>query len=333
MLRRDFLRASLLVGVASLGPSTLSRAAEAQTGSSDESDRILFAELVEGRLQVISAAPDGTERRQLSSDSADSLHPIRLLSGDVAYVRIDDRSASIITMSADGMSRRVLAEVRGDLGIVDPVRSPDGKYITASVSGDLYRADLRSGEVRHLTASESAYDVSPSWSPDSRELAFVRMERGREDTLTASDIFIVGADGQSERPLTRNGNAASPAFSPTGEWVAWDDQRSVRLTAPDAAEERLLGEGGLGSGWSPDGLSVAFGRGSALRVADVASGSVVDVLEQRYGTVEAPMWDVAGEHITFATTELFTPPRINRCRADGSAAMVIAVAARDADDR
>jgi Tol biopolymer transport system component len=85
----------------------------------------------------------------------------------------------------------------------DPCPGPPG-------CDDIYITRL-GGTPRRLTYRGG---YSPSWSPDGKQLAFVRGVRNR------AEIFLVGRGGRGLRRLTYRGGY-NPAWSPDGEWIAF----------------------------------------------------------------------------------------------------------------
>jgi TolB protein len=84
---------------------------------------------------------------------------------------------------------------------------------------DLYLLELPGGRLRRLTTSRGA-DLSPTWAPDARRLAF-RSDRDGND-----EVYVMDADGSGQRNLTRNpGSDYSPAWSPDGRWIAFASGR------------------------------------------------------------------------------------------------------------
>ena len=76
--------------------------------------------------------------------------------------------------------------------------------------------DLFVGE-RRITTSP-AVDGEPDWSPDGREIAFVRQERGRR----ATSLYTIRRDGGGVRRLTRAAQVVShPAWSGDGQRIAY----------------------------------------------------------------------------------------------------------------
>lgn len=82
------------------------------------------------------------------------------------------------------------------------------------------------GSHRVNVSRRLAHDASPAWSPDGRQIAFVRGPVERELTLAepAGDIWVMNADGSGQRLLARGEGEdllSGPAWSPDGEWIAF----------------------------------------------------------------------------------------------------------------
>lgn len=94
-------------------------------------------------------------------------------------------------------------------GVVDPVVAPDGKTMAFASRGWLWRMDLTTGEAERLTTG-AGVDSRPAWSPDGRQLAFVR-----DDSRTTAIVVRDLASG-AEREIDR-GMSLDPAFTPDGQ--------------------------------------------------------------------------------------------------------------------
>ena len=75
--------------------------------------------------------------------------------------------------------------------------SPDGRSIAFCYRGDIYTVPTEGGRALRLT-SNAAYDGTPIWSPDSRQIAFSSDREG------GRDVFLIGADGTQLRRITSN---------------------------------------------------------------------------------------------------------------------------------
>lgn len=124
------------------------------------------------------------------------------------------------------------------------------------------------------TATRTAGDFEPAWSPDGRRLAYVHSTGRRLGTGTAgTEIWVMNADGTSKRRLTRNALwDGSPTWSPDGRsilfvrgrlFVARGERPSADLWVmnADGTRQRRLTrtpELELDPAWAPRGDRLAF---------------------------------------------------------------------------
>lgn len=106
--------------------------------------------------------------------------------------------------------------------------SPDGQYV-AFVYGPHYKADkdtllhkeihlieVATGAQRPFIAGEHFTNLSPRWSPDSRQLAFLS-KRDHQDEM---QLFVIGLDRDEAQPLTNlRGEVHAPAWAPDGSAI------------------------------------------------------------------------------------------------------------------
>jgi dipeptidyl aminopeptidase/acylaminoacyl peptidase len=122
----------------------------------------------------------------------------------------------------------------------------------------------------HLTAPDYAELTrvgSPARSPDGSTVAYVS-RRPRDDETTDSSVFVADRTGGEPRRFTaREGVDTDPAFSPSGDRLAFtstrgdDDGTQLWVIPTDGGEARRVTNvpGGVhATVWSPDGTRLAF---------------------------------------------------------------------------
>jgi hypothetical protein len=103
-----------------------------------------------------------------------------------------------------------------------PVWSPDSQWIATLVGDkqpDLAIINVETGEVRVLAVSEYK-EISPVWSPDGKQIAFVSDRDGNQE------IYVISQDGMTLQNLTQNeAYEYSPAWSPSGNLISFLSSR------------------------------------------------------------------------------------------------------------
>ncbi len=127
-------------------------------------------------------------------------------------VFVSDRSGTpqIYVMDDEGANTRRVVTEGGEA--VGPAWSPDGGKIAFAwrrvLTGnfDIFLADIVTGQYIQLT-HDSGNNEHPVWSPDSRHIAFESSRTG------SKQIFIMIADGTSQKQITSAGRNTAPAWS------------------------------------------------------------------------------------------------------------------------
>jgi Tol biopolymer transport system component len=175
----------------------------------------------------------------------------------------------------------------------------------------------------------------PSWSPDSRSIAF------RSDNDGTDQIWVVNVDGPAPRaPITRGtATRSAPAWSPDGKWIAYVESRlsvpavnALVVARPDGSGRVVLhqqqsvspGEASFGESlrWSPDSRSIAYARGRDPANPDESDGPhylAVATLEgdeavvytDVSGWLHFPTWSLDGRLLYFTVGEASNVIRVH----------------------
>ena len=172
-------------------------------------------------------------------------------------------------------------------------------YAVNSVTGKLWRMDLRTGERR--TIVDSRYEeYNPQYSPDGRKLAF---DSERSGSL---EVWTCDADGTNCQQLTffEGPAAGPPRWSPDGRWIALDSRvegtAQIYVIPSDGGKPRRVTSGDAQSqvpSWSRDGKWIYFESdrsgqwrvwkvpaegGSAVQVTRNISGAAFESVDRKY---------------------------------------------------
>jgi TolB protein len=129
------------------------------------------------------------------------------------------------------------------------------------------------GKARQLTKTpENAGDSRLRWSPNGRQIAFVRYTSGNPGTY---DLWVMQADGTEQHLLVAN--AYTSAWSPDGRQLAISRPTGqtktgcgclvtdLYLSDGNGTNPRLLVRNGGSATWSPDGKQIVFTRWQGAR--------------------------------------------------------------------
>jgi Tol biopolymer transport system component/DNA-binding winged helix-turn-helix (wHTH) protein len=216
-----------------------------------------------GRLAYVARGDDG--RPHLFARAAADAPPVQITRGAssdfaptwspdesrLAFVRTDASSCAIWIAAADGREARVLAPCAS----TDEFRmswSPDGTWLAVTAGRVSMRApshietiSIATGERRTISAPPPAHsgDWSPAFSPDGREIAFVRSISG-----SISDVFVApAAGGQPHRVTADNADVLGVDWDADGRHLVFSSDRAGGISVwrvPSAGGEPSLLAGG-----------------------------------------------------------------------------------------
>ena len=188
---------------------------------------------------------------------------------------------------------------------------------------EIYVMDADGGNQRRLTNNPSR-DISPSWSPDGKRIAFESDRDGHPDVIPGwftSEIYVMDNDGGNQQKLTNNPSRdTSPSWSPDGKRIAFQSDRDgnfnveIYVIDADGSNPQNLTNNPTADyfpSWSPDGKRIVF---SAVREGHFKNGLnltfeiyVMDAdgdnqqrLTENRKNDWFPSWSPDGERIAFA---------------------------------
>ncbi len=265
--------------------------------------RIAFANNRTGHKEIWVMDYDGDAVKRLTDNKSISLLPRFSPDGrSLAYTSYKDGNPDLWMLDLETGHSKSFSSEQG-LNIAGGF-SPDGTKILMTLSRgkspNLYvRAVAGGGPAERLTSHFGA-DSTPTFSPDARQVAFISDRSGNPQ------IHILDIPTKAITRLTSLNWCDAPAWSPTGEWIAFagrahnKDKMDIFLVDITGGQLRQLthGEGSNEDpAWSPDGRFLAFsstrGKRSQIWVMD-ADGSAPRLMADVPGSSVTPHWSPVG---------------------------------------
>lgn len=231
-----------------------------------ENGRIAMLSFAGGNADIWDMAPDGTDRRQLTTDPSFDADPAWSPDGSkIAFASDRDGDFEIFVMNADGSG--VVQLTDNSVWDRDPAWSPDGTQLAyASTESGLRKIHMMGADGtghRLLTPAMrgEGYEREPAWS--SHGIAYESIEEGGH-----YDLYVVQPDGSGKTNVTSamRGDAHQPRWHPSDPVLAfsttvWGRDRDIALLDLRGGKPRQLTSSDLWQetpAFSPDGTKVAF---------------------------------------------------------------------------
>lgn len=181
--------------------------------------------------------------------------------------------------TADGIQLRVLGNGTGHTHVQWKSVTVHAERLTMIPSGlvsqrSLYRMNADGTGVRLVTspAFGLSHLGSAEWSSDGRQLVCDMSEGG----TATSRMVLMSSDGTN---MTDLGAGCMPSLSADSRRLVFSDPaRGIVRMKMNGSDPEVLDRSGWGTQWSPDGRTIAWGRGRQIVLLDVATGQQRELL-------------------------------------------------------
>jgi eukaryotic-like serine/threonine-protein kinase len=272
--------------------------------------------------------------------------PVRPMAiGAAVVASVVGASAWMIWSRPHAQSPAAVIRMPGSAGVIDaPALSPDGSSVVFSWLGDEFRNPelvlVRIGSAsRTRLTDDQGNEQWPAWSPDGRQIAFIR------STADRCGIFSMPVGGGPEHKLRdlRFDRYYALAWSPDGRSIAYAERHTAhdpyslfllsidtlvprRLTAPQPGN---LGD--LRFAFSPDGSMLAVIRLEqtiSVHLVSVETGADRIVLNGQQEWFGSVVWAADGRHLILSGDQQGVR-RLWRLPTTGGALEELAIAGED----
>jgi Tol biopolymer transport system component len=214
---------------------------------------------------------------------------------DIWTVNVETRELTRQTLNADAR---------------EPDWSPDGELAFSTVDCDECFSEIhldRAGPTEVPVETTVRHLYQPTWAPDGKRFAVVRLGRG---------IYTVDIATRTAKRVTTGPSDQSPAWSPNGDWIVFDrlvKPANYELLAVDTTTGQLRRltrdpSAQTSPAWSPDGTRLAFAEqqsnGHWTLVTMGFDGNGRKRVTGSQISAQEPVWSPDGKQIAFILQEL-----------------------------
>jgi Tol biopolymer transport system component len=219
---------------------------------SPDGNRVVFIE-PSGSLDIASVALDtAVPARLIATERNESMPGWAPNQALLTYVTDRSGAPEIWLRASDGVSRPIVTArdfpANTTQWLMSPALSPGADRViygrighaetAGSSTAHIWISSVSGGAPVPVTNDATSAEFPGAWSPDGAWLAYIRIQNGK------ADIMKVKTSGQATPILLKadiNGtNAGVPTWSPTGEWIEYND-KGENLISPDGKTMRSLG--------------------------------------------------------------------------------------------
>jgi tricorn protease len=265
--------------------------------SSKEKKQVTFFEDFD--ISFISAGPD-----DIVFEMGGDLFLMNPKSQDYRKVSIDVVSDLSVEMPQSKDVSRNISNVTA---------SPGGKRIVFEARGELFNVPAEKGFTWNMTRSSGAFDQSPAWSPDGKNIAYWSDKSGEYE------LYLQDSKGEEQaQKITsrKKGFGYTPHWSPDSKKIAFIDETNtiyiIDIESGDVTEATdtrwNIGHGaryGFPISWSPNSKWIAFTRGldnanSAIFVFNLETKELNQLTSGFYED-NFPVFSTCGKYLFYLT--------------------------------
>lgn len=260
--------------------------------------RVLFVR--EGKGYVIDQ--DGVNTKMVSSSDKQAMSPQWSPDGRrFAHMEFEAGKGQLFLTDV-ATSRRTAVATTGKTLDFTPAFAPDGKtmaFSRATEEGtDIFTVNIRDNCcLQRLTVGRFSDNLSPTYSPDGRQIAFVSTRSGM------AQVYVMAADGTDQQLFAPfdygvTGASNAPDWSPDGRSVAFHREvaGTLQIFVLDARTRTVRQLTSVGRNedpsWAPDSRHLAFVSDRSgyrqLWIIDIETGRIRPLLQQ--SGARLPAW-------------------------------------------
>jgi TolB protein len=196
-------------------------ASDANPVFSPDGSKIAFCSTRSGNWDIYVMDLDGKNVTQVTSSPMQEIHPsFSPDSSRVVYCAMSNRSGQWEIWTADLLTNEKRMIGFGLFPTWSPAKGKDQiAFQKARARGSrwfsLWTLDLVGGEARRVTevaVSTNAAIVSPSWSPDGKQIGFATIVEPGKDQQGQQDIWTVNSDGTNRHRITDGTGVCATPF-------------------------------------------------------------------------------------------------------------------------
>ena len=279
-------------------------------------DKIYYNSDQSGRLQIWVYDIAGGEHRQVTDhDEYDVKHPslgpdaIVYENGGWIYVldlaTEETRKVTISLFSDNVLTRATIQDVGKRIGGGD--LSPDANRAVFGARGDIFTVPAEKGPIRNLTATPGIREREASWSPDSKNVAYL------SDRTGEYEIWIRSADGKGEEKQLTSGSKTYKMqmdWSPDSKHLAVSDAAmNLWIVDADSGQMKKVDQSASGEirswNWSPQSDWIAYTKSEENNFSSIFLYNVADGKSHRvtsnFTEDGSPCFDDEGKYLFFTS--------------------------------